>query len=153
MIKDAFPRLVRAWLLTAMADLSFSGALAVFAYHSTFARLWQGVASVLLGPSAFEGGTRTVVIGLAMHFGVALAWSAIFLAIYSSWPWLRRALVSPAGVIGAAALYGPAIWVVMSFIVIPRLTGRPPTVNYRWWIQLFGHIPFVAVPIVATIRR
>jgi hypothetical protein len=41
----------------------------------------------------------------------------------------------------------------MSFVVIPRLTGRMPTVNARWWIQLLAHIPFVAFPIVATVSR
>lgn len=51
------------------------------------------------------------------------------------------------------AVYGPAIWVVMSLVVIPFLTGRPPTVTYRWWIQLAGHAAFVGLPIVATIAR
>jgi len=31
------------------------------------------------------------------------------------------------------------------------LLHRPPTFNYRWWVQFFGHIPFVAVPIVWSI--
>jgi hypothetical protein len=56
-------------------------------------------------------------------------------------------------VLGIATLYGPAIWVVMSFVVIARFTGRPPTITARWWVQLFAHIPFVALPIVAAIGR
>jgi hypothetical protein len=55
MIRDAVSRLVRAWLVTAIVDAMFSSALAVFAYRSTLTRLWQGVASILLGPAAFEG--------------------------------------------------------------------------------------------------
>ena len=55
MIRDALSRLVRAWLVTAIVDALFSSALAVFAYRSTVTRLWQGVASILLGPAAFEG--------------------------------------------------------------------------------------------------
>jgi hypothetical protein len=39
---------------------------------------------------------------------------------------------------------------VMSLAVIPILLHRPPTINYRWWIQWFGHIPFVGIPIVAS---
>jgi len=50
-----------------------------------------------------------------------------------------------------AALYGPFIWMVMSLVVIPLLLHRPPTITIRWWIQLIGHIPFVGVPIVASI--
>jgi len=52
-----------------------------------------------------------------------------------------------------AALYGPVIWLVMSLVVIPLLSRRPPAFNFRWWVQLVGHIPFVAVPIVAVISR
>src|SRR5438132_3054714 len=97
--KDALSRLVRAWLVTAIVDGLFSSALVVFAYRSTMTRLWQGVASVLLGPAAFQAGARAVLVGLLLHFGVALGWSAVFMAIYLSWPWLHRAVVSPRGVI------------------------------------------------------
>ena len=55
------------------------------------------------------------------------------------------------GVVGIAALYGPFIWLVMSLIVIPMLLHRPPKITGRWWIQLLGHIPFVGLPIVASI--
>jgi hypothetical protein len=41
----------------------------------------------------------------------------------------------------------------MSLAVIPLLVHRPPTINFRWWVQLLGHIPFVAIPIVASISR
>ena len=39
---------------------------------------------------------------------------------------------------------------VMSLAVIPIFVHRPPTITYRWWIQWFGHIPFVGIPIVAA---
>lgn len=151
MIRRPLPLLVRAWLLTAVVDALFSSALNVFAYHSTVALLWQRVASTLLGPEALNGGPTTVLVGLLMHGGVALAWSAVFLILAMRWPALRQAIQRPAGVVGVAALYGPLIWMVMSFVVIPTLTGRPPTINARWWIQFFGHIPFVALPIVGVI--
>jgi hypothetical protein len=41
----------------------------------------------------------------------------------------------------------------MSLVVIPMLTGRPPTITTRWWVQLVGHIPFVALPIVVMSAR
>jgi hypothetical protein len=153
MSRDALSRLVRAWVVTAIVDALFSSALVVFAYRSTVSRLWQGVASILLGPDAFTGGVRTTFVGLLLHCGVALGWSAVFLALYLSWPRLRRALASLGGVIAVAALYGPAIWLVMSLAVIPLLSGRPPVVGFRWWVQFVGHFPFVGLPIVAMISR
>jgi uncharacterized membrane protein YagU involved in acid resistance len=53
----------------------------------------------------------------------------------------------------ADAVYGPAIWLVMSLAVISLLSSRPPAFNFRWWVQFVGHIPFVAVPMVAMISR
>jgi hypothetical protein len=146
-------RFVRAGLLTGVTDGLFSSALAAFAYGSTVTRLWQGVASVLLGAAALDGGTRTAAIGLLMHFGVAFSWSAVFLLIVLSSSWIRSVLASPSGVIAIAAIYGPLIWVVMSLAIIPLFTHRPPTINSRWWVQLIGHAPFVGLPIVAIIAR
>ena len=152
-MRGALSRLVPTWLVTAAIDGLFASALVVFAYHSTFTRLWQGVASTVLGPAAFQGGARTVLLGIVMHFGVALFWSAVFLLLFDSWPWLRRVVATPGGITAVAVVYGPLIWLVMSLAVIPMLTGRPPTFAVRWWVQLFGHIPFVALPIVAMTRR
>jgi hypothetical protein len=146
-------RLFRAALVTGVTDGLFSSVLAAFFYGSTVTRLWQGVASVLLGAAALDGGTRTAVIGVLMHFGVAFGWSVVFLLFVLSSSWIRGVLASPYGVIGVAAVYGPLIWIVMSMAIIPLLTHRPPTINIRWWVQLVGHIPFVALPIVAMIGR
>ena len=145
--------LVRTGLLIGVVDGLFSSLLSVFAYHSTVARLFQGVASVLLGPSAFEGGLHTAGIGLLMHFGVAFAWSAVFLFLVLRWTRVRGLLSSTSGIVAVAALYGPLIWMVMSLVVIPALVHRPPTITMRWWIQLLGHAPFVGLPIVASSAR
>jgi hypothetical protein len=148
---DWLSRLVIAALVTGVTDGLFSSALAALAYGSTVTRLWQGVASTLLGASAFEGGMRTAASGLAMHFGVAFAWSAVFLVLLLSSSWIRSVVASPFGVLTAAAIYGPVIWLVMSMAVVPALTHRPPAINLRWWIQFFGHIPFVALPIAGLL--
>jgi hypothetical protein len=151
--RDLLSRLVRAGLLTGVVDGLFSSVLNVVAYGSTVSRLFQGVASVVLGSEAFNGGAPTVAVGVLMHFGVAFAWSAVFLFLVLRSRRVRSFLASPYGVIKVASLYGPFIWMVMSLVVIPVLVQRPPTIGVRWWIQLIGHIPFVGVPIVASSRR
>jgi uncharacterized membrane protein YagU involved in acid resistance len=92
------------------------------------------------------------MLGVLMHFGVAFGWSAVFL-LAMRLRWVRDILSSRYGMAKAAALYGPLIWTVMSLVVIPLLTHRPPTIGTRWWVQFFGHIPFVGLPIVATLGR
>ena len=146
----ASSRLVRTGLLTALSDGLFSTVLVAVFYRSSVARLWQGVASVLLGPEAFNRGAATVALGLLMHVGVAFTWSALFQLVLMRWPLVRRACASPFGVALLAVLYGPFIWTVMSWAVIPAFTHRPPTIGFRWWIQFVGHAPFVGLPIVAS---
>jgi hypothetical protein len=149
--RGALGRLFRAGLLTAVVDGAFSSVLAVAFYDSTVVRLFQGVASTVLGPAAFEGGTNTAVFGILMHIGVAFGWSAAFLFLVTVSLRARSILGARRGVIKVAAVYGPFIWVIMSLVVIPLLSGRPPAVNARWWVQFLGHIPFVGIPIVASI--
>ena len=145
-------RLLRAWILTAVLDGLFSSVLNVFAYGSTVKRLWQGVASTVFGAAALEQDSMAWV-GLAMHVGVALTWSTIFLLAYKQSNWFRRLVDGPDGLWQGAVIYGPLVWVIMSIGVIPQLTGRPPAITYRWWVQFFGHAIFVGLPIVAMIRR
>jgi hypothetical protein len=149
---DSLSRLVRAGLLTAITDGIFACALSVFAYGSTVVRLWQGVASTLLGKEAFEGGAATAMVGVLMHFGVAFGWSAVFIFLVLRSRWVRDLLASSYGPAKVGFLYGPFIWSVMSLIVIPLLVHRPPTIGARWWVQLIGHIPFVGIPIAAASR-
>ena len=150
---NAFSRVVRAGLLTGVTDGLFSSVLSVAFYHSTVARLFQGVASTLLGKAALDGGTPTALVGVLMHFGVAFGWSAVFLFVVMRLRWVRRILGTQYGVLKVASLYGPAIWMVMSLAVIPLLLHRPATIGSRWWVQFFGHIPFVGIPIVASLAQ
>jgi uncharacterized membrane protein YagU involved in acid resistance len=150
---EKMSRLVRAGLLTGVTDGLFATVQSVVTPGSTVMKLWQGVASVVLGKSAYDGGVPTALIGLLMHFCVAFTWSAVFLFFVMRSSWVRRAVSSPSGVVGVAALYGPFIWLVMSLVVIPVLLHRPPRITSRWWIQLVGHIPFVGLPIVASIAN
>lgn len=145
-------RLLRAGLLTGIVDGAFSSFLVSVVYGSTITRLFQRVASALLGPPAFDGGTRTALIGLMMHFGVAFGWSAVFLLVYDRSAALRRIASTTAGMVSVAASYGPLIWMMMSLVVLP-VFHQPPTLNARWLIQLIGHFPFVGLPIVWSIAR
>src|SRR5262245_29180460 len=150
---DLLFRFVSAGLLTGITDFLFACVLSIGFYHSTFSRLWQGVASVPLGPDALNGGARTTAIGVLIHFGVAFGWSAVFLFLVMRLSWVRAILASRFGVAKIAAIYGPLIWMVMSLVVIPILLHRAPSITSRWWIQGIGHFPFVGLPIVACCSR
>jgi hypothetical protein len=145
--------LLPVWLVTTVWDALCATALSVLAYGSSAAGLWQGVASTVLGPAAIGGGAKMVAAGLGLHALVALTWSIVFVTALRVWPALRRAIGNPGGALAIASAYGPLIWLVMSLAVIPLATGRPPRINARWWVQVFAHVPFVALPLVFTARR
>lgn len=98
---------MRSWLLTAVIDGLFASFLSAVLYQTTVARLWQRVASTLIGSSAYDGGTGTVLLGLLVHIGVAFGWSADFLLLVRRSPWLRDVVSSPYGVEDAWALTAP----------------------------------------------
>lgn len=145
--------LLPVWLVTAAWDAICASALSLLAYDTSPARLWRGVAATALGPWVLERGASGVAAGLAVHLTVALTWSAIFVAAVGAWPALRRTIESPGGALAVATAYGPAIWLVMSLVVIPLATGRPPRCGVRWWIQVGAHVPFVTIPLVFTARH
>ena len=136
-------RLLLTGLVTGICDGLFATVQSVITNGSP-QRVWQGVASLLVGPSAFGGGARTTLIGLLMHFCVAYFWSAVF--IFGILPFWRPRWTF-------AIVYGPLIWLVMSLEVIPLLVHHPPPITPRWWVQLVGHIVFVGLPIVVTATR
>jgi hypothetical protein len=94
-----------------------------------------------------------VVAGVALHLAVAFTWSAIFVAAVILSPGLRRVIATPGGALAVAIAYGPMIWLVMSLAIIPVATGHPPKIAFRWWVQIFAHVPFVTIPLVFTARR
>ena len=145
-------RLLRAGFATAIVDGLFSSVLSAFFYGSTVARLFQGVASVVLGTEALDGGLFTALVGVGLHVFVAFSWSAAFLFLVLRSARVRAVLESPYGPAKVAAVFGPLVWVVMSCVVIPVFVHRPPGITPRWWIQFFGHAVFVGLPIALAVR-
>jgi hypothetical protein len=75
--------------------------------------LLQAIASGLLGPSAFHGGTSIAALGLAIHYTLTLCWAALFLLAAS-----RLAILTRHAILSGLA-YGAIIYVVMNYLVLP----------------------------------
>lgn len=73
----------------------------------------QSVASGLLGPTAYRGGVPAALLGLALHFAIALAVVAVYQLASRAFHGLARAPVA------WGALYGIAVYTVMNFAVVP----------------------------------
>jgi hypothetical protein len=111
-------------------------------------RVWQAVASGLLGPRALEAGRSTASLGLALHFFIACIISAIYVLAAQRLPFLlHRALL-------AGALYGIAVYIVMNYIVLPlsRRAKRPFNLKFAA-TQFFIHIVIVGWSIALSARH
>jgi hypothetical protein len=143
--------LLTTWAVTAVWDGVCASALSIVGYGSTLSALWSGVAAIALrGPR--EPGLAHAALGLLVHTGVALLWSALFVWVVFQSSRVRRTLQSWSGAMAVAAVYGPLVWLVMSLGVIPFATGRGPALGMRWWVQLVAHVPFVALPMAIAAR-
>lgn len=116
----------------------------VFAYvvrGSSPARMFQGIASGLLGRASFDGGWATAVLGAIIHVVIALAVVATFL-LASRWlPRLRRRPLL------WGTLYGIAVYAFMNLVVIPLSAIGP--LAYRWPQVVNGlaiHVLAVGIP-------
>jgi hypothetical protein len=147
-------KIAKAGALVALLDGSFVVVLYVLIQHRTTAfRIFQGVASSLLGASAFDGGGRTAVIGFAIHTCIAFAWATVWVVLLSQSTSLRRFVSTNAGVIVAGVVYGIAVWLMMNQLIVPLTQAKPsPFGSVGFWVQLAWHPFGVGLPIVAINR-
>ncbi|MCE9603220.1 MAG: hypothetical protein K8S21_13535 [Gemmatimonadetes bacterium] len=140
-------RWLRAGLACALSDGLWALALTAYSGRPTWS-VWNGVASVVFGPKMLEAGLHGILVGLCLHLIVAFTWSAVFVAAATRSPLLQRAISTRAGRFATAAFVGPFIWITMSGLAIPTMTGRALVITGRWFVQLVGHAVFVGLPIV-----
>ena len=145
-------RVLRAALLLAVVDFLWAIVLTSL-YGRPPMSVWNGVASVAFGAEMLDAGWKGMAIGIAMHCTTAAWWSFVWVTAESRIAPLQRWTSTLAGALVVAAVFGPLIWVAMSGLVVPALTGRALVITSRWFVQLGGHALFVGPPIVLGARR
>ncbi|HEY4111252.1 hypothetical protein [Puia sp.] len=83
------------------------------------ALLFRYIASAVYGKTAFAGGGRMVLMGLAFHFLIAMSFVAAYFGLYPYMAWLGFCPLL------AAFAYGAFMWVVMNLIVVPSSKAAP----------------------------
>jgi hypothetical protein len=121
----------------------------------TFAKIGRGpevvfrfVASGVMGPDAFTGGTGMMWLGILFHYLVATGWSALYIALYPS---LKK--ISDRTWINGP-LYGIFVWLMMQYVVVPMTNvraGKPTAEGVI--IGLIIHMTVVGFAIAYTTRR
>ena len=81
-------------------------------------RVFQYIASGLIGRQAFQSGWASVLLGVGLHYIIALIWTAVFYVVARKFAIvMRRPVLS-------GLLYGGVVYLIMNFIAVP-LSGVP----------------------------
>lgn len=106
-------------------------------------RVFQSVASGLLGKAAFTGGAPAAALGLAAHFGIMAVMVACYVLAGPRLPILTKRPI----VMGLA--YGLATYAVMNYVVLPlsRTPHGGPFVLSTFVNNLGAHLFMVGAPI------
>lgn len=142
----------RSWLAaTLLAGLAaglLDGTAASLFYGVTAQRIFQSVASGVLGRQAFDGGWGTAALGIALHFTIALGAAATYVMVSRIWPALRRQplLLGP--------LYGVAVYFFMQLVVVPLSAAAQRGFSLEATLKgLAIHVAFVGLPIALCVYR
>jgi hypothetical protein len=142
-----FVAISAAALLSGILDLSATSTV-MKTQGMPLERLLQGIASGALGKSSFQGGKKTAATGLFLHFFIAFAATVIY---YES---SRRLFFLIDHPFFSGALYGIAVHLVMSRIVLPLSAAPKREFSAKAFLtQLVIHILFVGLPIALTVSH
>ncbi len=147
------PRAARAILLAGLAAgvLDITAAITVnYAQRATLpVRVLQSVAGGVLGADTYRGGAASAALGLALHFVIAFGAAAVYYAASRKLKFLVRQAVV------AGMLYGVAVYLFMSFVVLPlsASTYRPSLAPAALATNLLIHMFCVGLPIALAVRR
>jgi len=117
---NAIPLILRIGLIAGTLDITDN---LIFNYFRgiTPKMVFQYIASGLIGMKAFDAGSASVALGVALHYAIALTWTAVFYAASRKLTILhRRPVIS-------GLLYGAAVYLFMNFAVVPL--SRVPHVH------------------------
>jgi hypothetical protein len=142
---------MRAVLFGGLACAILDGAAATITFARmglSFTRLWQGVASGLLGRASFQHGAASAALGLFFHVLIAMVAALVFnLAIRYLPALLEHFLLS-------GALYGVLVFFFMNLVVIPlsAIPKRPFSLSGAM-VPIIVHIFCVGLPISIAASR
>ena len=111
-------------------------------------RVFQFIASGVLGTDSFTGGAKTAVLGVALYFVIATVATAVFYFASRGWFFLIEHPVV------AGLLYGIPVYAFMNFVVLPlsQIQQRPQPMSSRI-INLVILMLCIGLPIALIVRR
>ncbi len=111
-------------------------------------RVFQSVASGLLGDASFTGGWRTAALGLALHYFIATSMAVTYYLFARRWSdlWEKPLVYGP--------MYGVLLYGIMNYIVVPLSAANPGSRNLLWvLLSIAVHALLIGTPCAVFARR
>ena len=129
-------------LVAGTLDITYAWAFWAAKAGVSAQRIFQSVASGLLGETSFEGGAATAALGLALHYFIATTMSFVYYLVAKRVFLLRRRPV----LCGVA--YGLLLYEIMNFIVVPLSAAGEGSRDPLWvFFSILVHMFLIGVPI------
>ena len=134
--------LIGGTLVAGSCDITFAILFWWFRAGVGPTRVLQSVASGLIGrQAAISGGTKTALLGLALHYFIAFCIVLVYWLAAKGLPILRRHAV----ILGS--IYGLGVYFVMNYVVIPlSATKRGPFNMLSFVLSLIVHAFLIGLP-------
>ena len=119
------------------------------AFYTFGPRMPQGIAGALIGMQrSFQGGAATWILGLAIHFFIALTMAAVYYAASRKFPFLVEYPLI------CGLFYGMGLYLVMNLMVVPlsAIHARGPIARGDLIQGLLVHMFLIALPIAYSVR-
>ena len=111
-------------------------------------RVFQSVASGLLGDGAFTGGWPTALLGLVLHYFIATSMAVTYYLFARRWPDLAQRPWT------FGPLYGVLLYFIMTYIVVPLSAANPGSRNLTWvLLSIAVHAFLIGTPCALFARR
>ena len=145
MVPRPFPAIFVGGLIVGVVDLLY--AIVVYTPHKPVL-VPQTIASGILGAKSYSGGTQTAVLGVLLHFIIALGAATVYyLASRKLGILVHRAVLS-------GLLYGALVYLFMHLVVVP-LSAAPK--GHMPWVyqaaEFVEHWFCVGLPIALSVRH
>lgn len=104
-------------------------------------RICQSVATGVLGPASFKGGIPTAILGVALHYFIALGVVTVY------WIAARSIAALARHPIPFGSVYGIGVYLVMNYVVIPLSLAKRPAFILPWVVaSVIVHMFLIGVP-------
>jgi len=148
--QSAFNAILYGGLAVGVLD-GLAAVILTLLYGRSPGRMFQYIASGLIGSASLQGGNATVLLGVSLHFLIAFIWATIYYVASLKLPALiRRPLIS-------GPIYGVVVYFAMQIIVLPLSAIRKPPFSFAAPLQMLQgiivHILCVGLPIALLARR